>query len=100
MTAQEKQKLDELSDTLLRHCEGQKITDKTVADKIDLLMPLVTLIEPLQNIVKRQEEQEAAGKWMKRLGKFIGFIAMIIGAMGVIIGAAYGMIKAIIFFKE
>ena len=67
-----------------------------ISAKVDKLMPLVGLIEPLQKIVEQQKEQEAAGKLMVKVGRAVGFIAFVIASVGTIFGAAYFIIKAII----
>lgn len=71
-----------------------------IKDALDNLMPLVPLIEPLQQIVKREYEQAVVSKRMVKIGKTLGFIASVVTAIGIIFGAAWIMIEAIIRIKE
>jgi len=89
-----------LQEALHAHCQDQKITDAAVAKKIDMLMPLADLISPLQTIVKREEEQKAASKWMIRIGKGIGFLAIVVTSVATIFGAAWFIIEAVVKAKQ
>lgn len=100
MTKEDTQQISELKEMITTHCEDQVITDASVSDRLELLMPLVALIDPLKEIVSREQEQKTVSKWMVKLGKFIGFLAMVVSSIGVIFGAAWLVIKVIVEIKK
>ena len=72
-----------LKRALDKHCIDNIKSAKLTDDKLELLMPLVGLIEPLQTMVdEKRASVIVAAKFMK-----------IIGVVGAILGILYGVIQ-------
>lgn len=82
------------------HTTLQKVTDKTTADKLDKLMPMVDFIPIMKSIVEKENSNRAVSSWAVKVGKMLGFIAFVIGSVATIIGAAWIVISAIIDIKK
>ena len=83
--------------SLNSHIENYRQSEKSNEKFRNDMQPLIT---PMQNIVKRENDQQAASRWMVRIGRTIGFVAVVLTSIGVIFGAAWGIIELIIRLRK
>lgn len=88
MTKEDTQQINEIKDMIVNHAKDQLVTDVAVARKIELLMPLADLIEPLRQIVEQQKVTQGMND---RFAKW----ARIVLTIGGVIAAIYGIISLI-----
>jgi len=81
MTKENLQQISELKEMIENHCTDQVVTDQVVSDKLDQLMPLVSLIPVLQELAKERDINIAMEQKAAKIGRTIIFIGSVIGAM-------------------